>query len=511
MSKFLRHHIHSVMSARDAMLPIKTILDIAEESNEAASITDHGSIASWISAYNHCKENNIKPIFGVEAYINRHRDRLLEIVAQLKIEKDKSIKSELTYERDLIKKYHHIVLIAKNQEGFHNLIELVNGGYSHGFYGRPTITYDELFKLKEGILVTTACLGSTLCQSIMNKEIKDAKEHLVLMKEHFPNDLYLEVQANNIDEQRNCNKYIVAFSKKLEIPMCIGLDSHYLTADWGETHQDLLLLQTKQKREDVGKTDWKIIYETKKGELKTKKFPKDKEFRKGFMGEDIYPDMMIGTDTVKVIEEVPRVWQFKGYADYLSEEQVRARVNELHKELVKDIDYIIQGNYDIYDKIDSVDFDTSIKLPHIEDAEKKLTELVKTKVKELKLVNKEYVARLKYELKVIKENGFSTYFLILYDLLDWCKQHSIPLGAGRGSAVSSLIGYVLGIHRINPLDPRWGEMPFERFLASDRNINKIILEDKEGNKLEFLETDEVTLKDGTTKEVKNLIEGDELQ
>ena len=432
MGKFLRHHIHSVMSTRDAMLPIKTILDTAEEANEAASITDHGSIASWIASYNHCKANDIKPIFGVEAYINRHRDRLLEIVKILKTEKNTAVKNELAYERDMIKKYHHIVLLAKNEVGFHNLIQLANGGYSHGFYGKPTLTYDELFKLKEGIIVTTACLGSTVCQQIMNKEIKDAKDFLILMKEQFPDDLYLEVQANNIEEQRVCNKYLVAFSKKLEIPMCIGLDSHYLTLDWKETHQDLLLLQTKQKKTDVGIKDWRIVYETKKGELKTKKFAKDKEFRKGFKGEDIFVDMKIGTDTVKVIEEVSRVWQFTGEADYSSEIEVRAKIDNNHKELLKDKDYIIQGNYDIYDKIEAVDFDTSIKLPHIDDAEKKLTELVKKNVKELKLVNKEYVDRLKYELNVIKENGFATYFLILYDLLNWCKEHEIPLGAGRG-------------------------------------------------------------------------------
>ena len=120
---FLRHHVHSIMSTRDAMLKVDDMITEAKKHNEAFAICDHGNIASWIDMYNKCTKNNIKPIFGIEAYINKHRDRLSEIVHILANEKlDKVTEKQLQAERDSIKKYDHICLLAKNETGFHNII-----------------------------------------------------------------------------------------------------------------------------------------------------------------------------------------------------------------------------------------------------------------------------------------------------------------------------------------------------------------------------------------------------
>ncbi len=516
---FVRHHIHSIMSSRDAMLKIDDIIDEAIKHNESFCVTDHGSIAGWIDIYNKCKKKNIKPIFGIEAYINKHRNRLFEVLKQINEldeqgnKVDKTLKKKLQNERDNLKKYHHIVIIAKNQTGFHNLIQLANIGYIDGFYGKPTITYDELFKYKEGLIITTACLGSTLNQFLINKQTKEAMEFVKLLKDHFQEDLYLELQLNKIPDQRLINKYMIAFSNRLGVKMCVGSDSHYLHPDWRDTHQDLLLLQNKNKREDVGKIDYMVKWENSKGEIKSKKVDPEKEFRKGYPVTELEVGQKIGKDIIISIDEVSRVWSFEGEEPYLSYEEMKQVAYEFHKEVVKNIDDIFVGNFEIYDKIEDIKIDTSIKLPTIEDSDKILIEKVKQALKAKRLAGKkEYIERLKRELKVIKMNGFSTYFLILADFIDYARKQEIPIGAGRGSGVSSLVAYLLGIHRIDPLEERWNGMPFERFLSLGKMSNKIIIYDDKGNKKEFVSQDKIEIvrnKKLYTIEAKELQEGDE--
>lgn len=492
---FLRHHIHSVMSTRDAMLKVDDIIAEAEKHGEAFAVCDHGSIAGWVDLYNKCTKKNIKPIFGIEAYINKHRDRLLEIVKSLEHDThDKVTEKKLQAERDSIKKYDHICLLAKNQTGFHNIIELANLGFVDGFYGKPTITYDELLKYKEGIIVTSACIGGTINRFILANDLKAAKEYLLMMKDAFGKDFYLEVQFNNIPEQVIINKYLIAFANKFDVPLCVGSDSHYLHTDWKETHQDLLLLQGKNNIDDVGKKDYQITWENAKGEIKKKKVDPDKEFRKGYLAKDLQVGDTIKKDIILDIKETERVWSFTGDAAYLSEKELREYAKTYHKE-VKNLDIIFKGNYEIYDKIENIKLDTTIKLPTIENADKVLLEKIKEALVEHGFEKKKaYIERVKHEMRVIKDNGFSTYFLILADFINWAKEQEIPLGAGRGSGVSSLVAFLLGIHRINPLDKRWNGMPFERFLSTDRNKNKIVITLEDGTKKEFYEDREVKIK-----------------
>jgi len=434
---FVRHHIHSIMSARDAMLKIEDIVSEAIKSNESFSICDHGSIAGWIQLYNICKKNNIKPIFGIEAYINQHRDRLLEIVKVINSlgdsDIDKDEKKKLQLERDHIKKHDHIVLIAKNQTGFHNIIELANSGYLNGFYTKPTITYDELFKYKNGIIVTSACLGGTLNRYILNNDIESAIKYSINMKEQFGDDFYIEVQANRIPEQITANKELIKIAKKLNIPMIIGMDSHYLDKESQIAHQDLLLLQNKNIRSDIGKSDIGITFENNKGEIKYKKVEPDKEFRKGFLAKDVKIGDTFKKDVVIDIKEVKRVWEFSGDAFYMSESELKEYIKINHKELIPFINDVFKGNYEIYDKIENIELDTNIKLPTIENADKVLTEKVKQGLIDYGFSKKrKYIERAKYELNVIKINGFSTYFLILADFIEYAKNNNIPTGAGRG-------------------------------------------------------------------------------
>jgi len=500
------------MSTRDAMLKIEDIISEASKHNESFSICDHGSIAGWIELYNKCKKANVKSIFGIEAYINKHRDRLLEIVKTLQENTalDEKEKKALQIERDSIKKYDHICLLAKNKKGFHNIIQLANLGFVDGFYGKPTITYDELIKYKEGVIVTSACIGGTVNRFILSNEIKLAKEYSLMMKDVFGDDFYLELQFNNIPEQRIVNKYLLALSRKYDIKTCVGSDAHYLHTDWKETHQDLLLLQGKNTIDDVGKRDYNIFWENAKGEIKKKKVDPSKEFRKGTLASDVKIGDKFGKDVIIDVKEVDRVWSFTGDAAYLSEKELREYAKKYHKEVPsKMLDDIFQGNYEIYDKIENIEIDTTIKLPTIENAEKVLMEKVKQGLISKGLhKKKEYIERAKMELKVIRDNGFSTYFLILEDFLTWATNNSLPRGTGRGSAVSSLVAYVLDIHRIDPLDKRWNGMPFERFLSTERNKNKIKITLEDGKTAEFYEDREIKI---IRDDEEMIVEGKELK
>lgn len=163
--------------------------------------------------------------------------------------------------------------------------------------------------------------------------------------------------------------------------------------------------------------------------------------------------------------------------------------------------------------VEAVELDTDIKLPEIENDVQELINMVKASLKEKGLSKKKrYLERAKYELQVIKKNGFSSYFLVLADFIQYAKVKEIPHGAGRGSGASSLVAYLLGIHRIDPLDPRWGHMPFERFLAPGRLSNKIVIFDEDGNKKEFISQDKIKIIRGGEElniQAKDLAEGDD--
>lgn len=516
--KFLRLHIHSVHSSRDGMLKISELVKQAKASNEAFSLTDHGSISGWIECIDECKKNNIKPVLGLEAYITNHRDRILELKELISKEKNIDKKRIMQHERDEIKQLFHLVLIAKNQNGFYNIIELNNIGFTEGFYGKPIITYDDLLDIKKkyslDLIATSACIGSPINQYILNKKYNEAKEWANILKDIFGDDFYLEVQSNNIPEQKIINKKLIDISKELNIKLCIGMDSHYLSHEDVDTHQDLLLLQDKKVKADVGKVDIRITYENKKGETKIKKVEPNIDFRKGIKAKDLKIGDLIKGDKIINLEKVDRVWSFStDLLYYKSQQQLEKEIKKYHKELVPYIDELINNNKKIYSKIEQIVLDESVKLPEVKDAKKKFIEEIKKGLKAKGLVQKEYIERIKFELNIINQNNFEGYFLILQDMLNYAKKQNIPIGFARGSSTGSLVAYVLDITRVNPLDPRWGPLPFERFLSNERNINKIIIDDGNGNQKEFFETAEVLVKRKNKSMkilAKNIKIGDEL-
>jgi len=503
--KFLRLHVHSVHSARDAMLPVKTIVEDAIEHNEIPSLTDHGSIAGAIEFIDECEKNNIVGAIGCEFYINKNIDRLIELKDLIANEKDTNKKKKLQNERDDKRKHSHLLILAKNTHGFYNILRLNNLAYINGFYHKPTINYDELFSMKPdkngdyGVIVTSACMASPLGKYILNNDIDSATDWCQLMKDYFGEDFYLEVQTNKMKEQKIINKKIIEISKKLNIKMCIGNDAHYLKRNWADTHQDLLLLQNKNTRSDLGKIDYRVTWENGKGEEKSKKIKAGKDFRKGTPIEKVKVGDEFGKgknkDKVIAIKEIERAWSFSTNESYYkSEKQLRIDVKSSHKELEKVINKIIDGNKEILSKVEEVKPNKVNKLPKIDGGYEKLVAFVKKSLKEKQQNNelhrplKKYVERVKYELGFIKERGYENYFLILADLMYYVRKNNIPMGVARGSAGGSLVAYLIGIHRLDPLDTRWSDngLRFERFLNPSRSKGKTYKFYNENNRIFYI-------------------------
>jgi DNA polymerase III subunit alpha len=527
MAKFVHPHVHSVYSIRDGLNKIRDLVDKSIEYDEAFALTDHGVIAGWMEYANVAKEKGIKPIFGIELYVNQYRKQLFKVLKKLRDEDfvDEAERKKLNQERDELKTHaRHLVLIAKNETGFYNIIKIANEAYVDYFYNRPLVDYDALFSMKKdkdgtfGVILTTACLASPLARFIEKKKVDEAMEWVKEMKSHFGCDMYLEVQANHIKEQRALNKIIIAIADKTKTKMILGDDAHYLEKEDSEAHQDLLLLQDKKTKSDVGKIDIRVTYENKKGEVKSKKVAPGKEFRKDTPVEKLKKGMKVGSDVILSVEEVPRVWTFSSDNLYFrSEEEAIKDINKTHKELVDVMKRVLKSNYEIYDKIEHVQFNTDVKLPSIDGASEKMVALIRQGMKEKNMVERKYVDRVKFELDIIKRFNFETYFLILHDVIQYAKDNNIPIGVSRGSVAGSFIAYLIGLHRVNPFDPKWDQdgkgLPFERFLDLSKLYDKIIVTDENGNEHEFLEIDEISVTRGAmgiTIQAGELKEGDEI-
>lgn len=523
--KFFHLHQHSIYSSRDGLASIKEIIETTKNRNESAVITDHGSIGSWINYYNSSKNMGVdKPVFGVEGYISKYRDEIINTVKEIKEDKkgkNDDIKEKKKERQNLVKNKFHIIIIAKNTKGFYNIIDLMNDANINGFYQNPMISQNLLLKKKEGLIVTTACIGGTIGKHILNKDINAAKEYIELMKEELGEDFYLEVQANGMKEQKIVNKFIMALSKKFNVKVVLGTDAHYITKDDADTHQDMLLLQGGNTRKEIGLIDTRVKYETKNGEEKSTTFKCDgkKQEWNGIPIDQLEVGMTVKKDTILEINKVNRAWIFETDDLYIKElDEIKNYVNEEHPEIADSIDEIIQNTVDVYNKIENIEINFDNKLPNITDADKIIIKKIKDglskKKDKLHRPLQDYINRIKFETDVIKQNGFSTYFLILADIVDYCKDNKIAMGSGRGSSVGSLVSYLLDITRIDPFDPRFslpGEsLPFERFLNTTRNKPKYVVKDKDGNEVIYYEGDIVKLKNGKEIKIENIKEGDEI-
>jgi DNA polymerase-3 subunit alpha len=534
---FLSHHTHdNIGSIRDCTASVEEMFKICSKNNMSFSSTNHGYAASFAEIYKQSKKYNVKPVFGVEFYLSQKRDRLFFI--RSKLEELKNIKTNVKEEKEKIddeirvlniefeeiKKYNHICVIAKNLHGYRNLIELHNIATLTSFYHKPLLSLKDLFNCEKdkagdrGLVVTSACLGGVIPQNFLKGKDAHAEEHALIMKEEFRDNWFLEVQAHELQEQREVNRKIISLSKKVNVPLIIGTDSHYISPEYSRSHEIFLLLQGEQKVSDIGKKVFRITYETPRGETKRKKLDPSEEWNgvlcSSLKEGDTFYKKKISKDKwdakIKKIEEVNKVWMIES-ADlsFKTESQLRTHLRKFD-ELSEIENDLIESNKDVYEKIENFDWDNDLKLPIIDKANDILFDECVSSLKSKGLYNKtEYIEIFKMEFSVIKSGGLSSYFLILKDIIDFAKSRRIPVGPARGSSGASLIVYLLGITRIDPL--LW-DFNFERFLNTKKisSDSERIRITKDGIDIDLRPNEEVKLKNGIIKKAKDLKIGDEI-
>ena len=404
MSKFTHLHTHSHYSLLDGLTKIDELVKrVKELGMDSVAVTDHGTLYSAVEFYKKAKAARIKPILGVETYV-APRDR---------------------FSQEPNEKYYHLILLAKNNTGWKNLIKLVTKAHLEGFYYKPRVDKDLLREHHEGLIALSGCYSGELSRAILNN--KDAEKVVEEYKEIFgPENYYIEIGHHpnfNPAWHEKVWKGLIELSKKTNTPLVATQDSHYLKPEDAEYHDILLAVQTGNKLEDENRMtmksdDYSITSPEQMREI----------FSAGggsaFGGKDIL---------LEAVEESGRIAE---------KCNVELELNKI--------------------------FLPSFPIPDGKSANEYLLELTGLKIGERFSPEEQTPAlkeRLEFELGVITKTGFADYFLIVQDLISWAKAHGITVGPGRGSSAGSLVSYILGITDVDPLKY---ELLFERFLNPER-------------------------------------------
>ncbi|MFP4371708.1 MAG: DNA polymerase III subunit alpha [Halanaerobium sp.] len=389
MANFVHLHNHTAFSLLDGAIRVDSLIKKTKEYEmPAAAITDHGVLYGMIDFYRKAKKEGIKPIIGAELYLSPGS----------RFEKSR--------------KRYHLLLLAQNKQGYHNLIQLVSKAWLEGFYYKPRVDKELLAEYSQGLICLSACLQGEIPQLLINGNYDLAKKaasdyQAIFGKENF----FLELQDHNLQKEKEAAQGLLKLSREENIPAVVTNDSHYLNKEDAELQDILLALQTGTTVDD--------------------------ENRMTFSGEEFY---------------------------YKSPTEM--------KRLFPELDSAYQNTVKIADRVElDLDFN-HFYLPEYPDlGEESSPEdlLKKLCFKGLKskamASDQEAVERLKYELKIIFEMGYAAYFLIVYDFVKYAEDNEIMVGPGRGSAAGSLVAYLLNITKVNPL--KYG-LIFERFLNPER-------------------------------------------
>lgn len=395
MQQYVPLHLHTEYSLLDGATRIKELVKHAKDNNmPAAAITDHGVMYGAIEFYRTAKENGVKPLIGCEFYVH-----------------NSDIKDKDPSNNPL----HHLVLIAKNKEGYKNLVKLISIAQVEGFYYKARINKELLEQHKDGIICLSACLGGELCQNILRGYKDKALETAEYFKNLFGEDYYIELQDHGMEDQKRSNPELIKIAKELDIEMVITNDSHYTKKQDAQWHDILLCLQTGKTVNEPGRF----------------KFPNNEFY-------------------IKTVDELRDSFNWMEQAMF---------------------ERCIENTVTIANKCNLIiDMGTSL-LPNFEvPANHTIESYLHFKVREgieknYGEITPELEKRAQYELKIIEDMGFAAYFLIVWDFIHYAKENDIPVGPGRGSAAGSLVAYSLGI---TDLDPIGNNLLFERFLNPER-------------------------------------------
>ncbi len=395
MSKLIPIHLHTEFSLLDGMIRVSELVNYAKENElPAVAITDHGVMYSAIEFYEKAKEAGINPLIGCEFYVHD---------------------GDIHQKDNTHNPCYHLVIIAKNSQGYKNLIKLVSTAWCEGFYYKPRINFELLKQYHEGLICSSACLGGEVLKHLANGEYEKAKETAKRYQDLFGEDYYIELQDHGLEEQKRTNPLLIKLAKELGIKMIITNDSHYLKKEDADAQDSLLCLQTNADKSDPN--------------------------RFHFPNNEFY---------VKSKEEMRQAFSWMDDATF--EECVKNT-----EEIANKCDIEIElGNAPLphYDVPEGYTNETYLEKIVMDGLKKRYSE-----------INEELKERVNYELGVICKMGFAAYFLITWDFIHYAKTHGIPVGPGRGSAAGSVVAYAL---EITDLDPIRHHLLFERFLNEER-------------------------------------------
>ena len=392
MADFVHLHVHSGYSLLDGAGRVSDLVRRAGEAGmDAVALTDHGNMYGAVEFYKQAKKYGIKPIIGCEVYI-APRSRFDKVAGEGEA-------------------YYHLILLAENQTGYSQLVELVSRAYTEGFYYKPRIDRELLAAHHEGLIGMSACIAGEVPSLILKGDLEGAEAAARDYLDIFGrNNFFIEIQDHGIPEQKEANPKLVELARKLDIGLVATNDIHYIDRSDAEAHDVLLCIQTGKCVDDTARMRFSTPeFYLKTGEEMAELFPE-------------YPDALV--NTCKIAERC----------------QVDFDFGALHL--------------------------PDFPLPDGENAAAYLKKLC------LEGLQKRYPQagtapqeRLDFELSVIESMGFSSYFLIVWDFVRFAREERIPVGPGRGSAAGSIVAYLLGITNIDPL--KYGLL-FERFLNPER-------------------------------------------
>ncbi len=393
---FIHLHNHTHYSLLDGLTKIDELVQGAkEEGAGAVAITDHGVMYGVVEFYKKCKKEGIKPIIGEEAYLTP-RSRF-----------------DKTSEED--KKNYHLLLLAKNNIGYQNLIQLTSLAHLEGFYYKPRLDWELLQKYSKGLIAATACLGGEIPQLLLSGRKNKAKERIQEYNKLFGQDnFYLELQDHpNIPEQSQINKELIKLSKELNIPLVATNDVHYFNKDDAQSQDILLCLQGKKKLKDENRMKMIDDFSMKTAKEMKESFSYTPEAIENTVkiAENCNVELEIGGSHLPFFQ-VPKEYDTDSFLREMCEKGLQERYGKMYKEC-----------------------------------------------------EQEARDRLDYELRVIANMGWSSYFLIVADIVNWAKEQGVVVGPGRGSAAGSLVCYLTGITNLDPFNY---DLLFERFLNPDR-------------------------------------------
>ena len=424
--EFVHLHLHTEYSLLDGACHVDELVDEAvRQGMKAMAITDHGNMFGAVAFHDACLEKGLKPILGCEVYVapgSRH-------------EKSGGGIQEA---------YHHLTLLSRDEEGYHNLVRLVSIGYTEGFYHRPRIDKDVLARHSAGLIGLSGCLTGEIASHLSAGAEEAALRAAGTLSDVFgPDRFYLEVMDHGIEEQSRVNQGLYRLHVRTGLPLVATNDAHYLRRDDHQAHDVLLCIGSGKK---VHETE-RLRFDTQEFYLKTPRemalaFPDHPEA----LANTVKISEMCGF-TLKQAASLPAFDVPPGFtADGYFEKMTRDGFDERRKTLEP--------------------LAAAGRLRHPLTA---------------------YAERLEREIGVIHRVGFAGYFLIVWDFIRYARERRIPVGPGRGSAAGSLVAYAL---RITDIDPIENDLIFERFLNEERisppDIDIDFCENRRGEVIEYV-------------------------